>query len=287
MIKIFFVILLFSTFNNSQNVDPTLSPLHQKENILKFADHLFCEKDYLRAFNEYMRFDESIRNEEINLKMALSLSAIGDYDKAARLFGKIKENSSYYQSSRLEIMKIHLLHGNYSDLRKQFHSVDNSSVQSEIKHRKLYFLSYLKDEEDMPPFNDFIQPFDASEKEDVSNLYQMKVNPQTKNPAFASILSAIIPGAGKIYTGEISDGIVAFITTSLFAFLAYDNFKADHDFRGWLFGGLAVAFYAGNIYGSFASAQIYNARIKYEFNLELDSFLTVKNFFIPKYDFCK
>jgi TM2 domain-containing membrane protein YozV len=287
MIKFFFVFLLYSTFNNPQNLDPRLNPLHQKENILKFADHLFCEKDYLRAFNEYMRFDESAINEEINLKKALSLSAIGDYDKAARLFGQIKENSSYYQSSRLELMKIHLLQNNYSELRMQFHSVTNTTVHGEIPYMRLYFVSCLKDEEDMPSFNDFIHPFDASEKEDVTNLYQMKINPQTKSPALASILSGIIPGAGKIYTGEISDGIVAFITTSLFAFLAYDNFKADHDFRGWLFGGLAVAFYAGNIYGSYASAQIYNARIKYEFNLELDSFLTAKNFFIPEYDFCK
>ena len=113
------------------------------------------------------------------------------------------------------------------------------------------------------------------------------MNPPNKNPLIASVLSAIIPGAGKIYTGDIGDGIFTFLTTGVFTFLAYDNFKAEHNFRGWLFSGLAVMFYGGNIYGSFASAQIHNARIKYEFNLQLDSFIKLKNYFIPQYDFCK
>ena len=148
-------------------------------------------------------------------------------------------------------------------------------------------MSYLKNNETIPSFGDFVKPFEFSEQEEIRTLYQMKLNPPSKNPIIASILSAIIPGAGKFYTGEISDGILAFVTTGLFSFLAYDNFKADHNFRGGLFSGLAVMFYAGNIYGSFASAQIFNAQVKYEFNLRIDSFLSSKNYFIPPYDFCK
>ena len=56
-----------------------------------------------------------------------------------------------------------------------------------------------------------------------------------------------------------------FFSYRIFSFLAYDNFRADHDFRAWLFTGLAAYFYAGNIYGAAAAVQQYNAGIKLSF----------------------
>jgi hypothetical protein len=90
-----------------------------------------------------------------------------------------------------------------------------------------------------------------------------------------------------MYVGEWGDGITALLVTSLFAFLAYDNFQADHTTRAWIFTGLGAFFYAGNIYGSIASAQIFNASIEFEFNGGLNLFLEQKNYFLPEYDFCK
>lgn len=286
MIKILSIIFLISTFNNSQNVDSISNSFHQTENVIKFADYLFCTKDFLRAANEYMRLNETLRDEKINFKIALSLATIGQYDEATKLFEKIEQNSPYHQSSSLEIMKILFIQEKYSDLRR-FALVDNSILQNKIPEAKLLYMSYLKDSEKISTFSDFVKPFEFAEQEEIKTLYHMKVNPSSKNPMIASILSAIIPGAGKFYAGEISDGILAFVATGLFSFLAYDNFKADHNFRGGLFSGLAAMFYAGNIYGSYASAQIFNAQVKYEFNLRIDSFLSSKNYFIPPYDFCK
>ena len=100
-------------------------------------------------------------------------------------------------------------------------------------------------------------------------------------------MSALIPGSGKIYAGEIGDGIIAAIATGLCGYLAYDNFKAKHNFRGWLFGGLSAFFYAGNIYGSAASAQIYNAGIQFDFVNDVKIYLNKKNYFTPEYEFCK
>jgi len=279
MIKTLSFIFLLANIIFSQSID-SINPIHSRESIIKFADHLFCERDYLRAAEEYLRVDEALRNETINFKTALSCSRIGDYSSAGKLFSTIKESSSFYQSSRLELMKILFLEEKYSELRKY-------SEVNGLQKSKLYLISFFMGNEKITLPNNFLESFDENEKTEVMDLYQLKVNSPDKNPIIASILSAIIPGAGKIYTGEISDGIFSFITTGLFAFLSYDNFKADHKFRAWLFGGLAAGFYAGNIYGSFASAQIYNAQVKYEFNLALDSFIKSKNYFIPQYDFCK
>jgi len=128
--------------------------------------------------------------------------------------------------------------------------------------------------------------FNSNQQRTVSMLYDYKYNPPYKNPAWAGIFSAIIPGSGKMYVGEWGDGITGLLITSLFAFLAYDNFKANHNTRAWIFTGIGTFFYAGNIYGSIASAKIFNARIDFEFKNGLKLFLEKENYFLPEYEFC-
>jgi TM2 domain-containing membrane protein YozV len=133
----------------------------------------------------------------------------------------------------------------------------------------------------------FLQPFEADERHIVSDFYDLKLNPPYKSELTAAILSTLIPGAGKIYTKDYSDGIIAFLVTGLMSYISYRDFKADHKFRGWLFAGLTAFFYGGNIYGSIASAQIYNAGINFKLNSDMKFFLEEKNYFVPDYEFCK
>ena len=131
-----------------------------------------------------------------------------------------------------------------------------------------------------------VSPFDETEKTTIEKFYDRKQNPHYKSPLLAAVFSSIIPGSGKVYADKLGDGIFAFLTTGVFTFLAYDNFKADHKFRGWLFGGLAGLFYAGNIYGSAAAAQIFNAGVQFNFQNDIQIYLTKKKHYLPEYDFC-
>ena len=133
----------------------------------------------------------------------------------------------------------------------------------------------------------FLSVYNADEKKTINDFYDFKINPPTKSPLLASILSAVVPGLGKIYSDQIGDGITSFIATGLLAFLSYDNFHANHRFRGWLFTGLGGLFYAGNIYGSAAAAQIYNAKLFFNFNTSLNVYLGSQELFCPRYNFCK
>ena len=103
----------------------------------------------------------------------------------------------------------------------------------------------------------------------------------------AGILAALLPGAGKIYTNNYSDGIFAFLVTGIISYISYTDFKAHHQFRGWLFAGLTSFFYGGNIYGSVASVQIYNAGINFKLNSDMKIYLEENNYFVPDYEFCK
>ena len=282
MCKFIFIISLFSSLIFSQQID-----FNSPQNIKLFADYLFCDKDYLRAINEYEKYLSVVDDDSVHFKVAIGYSAINDQSNTYKKFSSIKISSSFYELSRIEILKSLYLQNIDSSYFLYADLIINSQSPFSNNAFRLKNTSLLLIKNDLPEKKIFLLPFENEEKNNLSNLYDLKNNPQYKSELWAGVLSAIIPGAGKIYTQEYGDGITAFILTGLFAYLAYTNFEHDHPTRAWIFTAIGAGFYAGNIYGSVASAQIFNARVNFEFNEEVRLFLKEKNYFVPVYDFCK
>jgi len=277
LFTIFFLIPL-TVYSQSSSFD-----FHSPESIKKFADHLFCEGDYLRAIEQYDLIYQNPDNDTIEFKVMLGYSELGLYSKSNALFESCNYESIFYPDCYLLSLKNELILEKHEFEYPSIPSFDSSQWKS---FGRLFAISMLYSDEPVVPKEEFLPIFDKEEQSTVSLLYDYRFEPPYKSPSLAGILSAIIPGSGKMYVGEWGDGITALLTTSLFAFLAYDNFRADHMTRAWIFTGLGAFFYAGNIYGSVASAQIFNARIDFEFNDGLKLFLEQKNYFLPEYDFC-
>ena len=275
--KIIFLFILFSFTIKPQ----TSNLLHTPANTRKFADHLFSGKDYLRSVFEYGKLPEYEKNDTIEFKIPLAYQLMGKYDLALEKFLSVNKESVYYDQSIKEYYKTLLQAGRYNELQSKLANNDVKDFQ------RLLYLSYLFTSNELPAEQNFLEAFPLSGKESLLNFFSEKKNPPYKSSLLSGLFSAIIPGSGKIYLGEIGDGITAFIATSLFAFLSYDNFRANHDFRGWLFSGLGFFFYTGNIYGSVAAAQIYNAKVDYEYKEKLNEYLQNKNYFVPGNDFVK
>jgi TM2 domain-containing membrane protein YozV len=81
-----------------------------------------------------------------------------------------------------------------------------------------------------------------------------------KSPLAAALLSAVLPGSGKIYAGEYGDGIHSLVFIGLIGTLAGLSFHADGvgSVRGWIYASVGGLLHAGNIYGSISSARRYN-----------------------------
>lgn len=81
-----------------------------------------------------------------------------------------------------------------------------------------------------------------------------------KRPLLALGLSAILPGLGRFYTKQWKDGTISFVITGSLGYASYRNFSRNGrgSVLGWVYGGLALGYYAGNLYGSFQSAHRYN-----------------------------
>jgi TM2 domain-containing membrane protein YozV len=260
---------------------------HSPQNIKIFADYLFCEGDYLRAVEEYTLVKNIFCNDTINFKITLGYSKLSLHNQVFESY--LNEN---YFTFREDAQKLYLKNSFLVDSSIFHIDLSNNSFPFEmdlavtdyfLKLRSFYFIETRSNKLST---EELLIPFDGPQRKEVKLFIDLSVNPNYKSPALAGILSAVIPGSGKMYVGEWGDGITGLLITGLFAFLAYDNFKADHTTRAWIFTGIGAFFYVGNIYGSIASAQIFNAKIDFDFSNGLKLFLEQENYFLPDYDFC-
>jgi hypothetical protein len=83
-----------------------------------------------------------------------------------------------------------------------------------------------------------------------------------KKAWLAATYSALLPGSGKVYAKNSKEGITSFFFVTALGYQSYRAFKKKgaKTVTGWLYGGLSLGFYFGNIYGAQQSAKNYNRR---------------------------
>ncbi|AEL25844.1 hypothetical protein [Cyclobacterium marinum] len=100
-----------------------------------------------------------------------------------------------------------------------------------------------------------------------------------KSPALAAVMSTIVPGSGKIYTGDWKDGLVALLFVGTTGWQAQRAFQKQgvESVRGWIFASISFGFHIGNIFGSHKSAKLINLK-KDEFHQNKIEHLFYSNF---------
>ena len=256
---------------------------HSQKSIKMFADYLFCTGDYIRAIEQYELLQHQFINDTIDFKIMLGYSKLGLYENSNEVFNKLSYGTNLYSDGYLLSMKNKLIIEKTELNNPSLSSFNSQQLKS---FTRLRAISMLYADQPSITKENYISIFETDERSTISFLYEYKFDPPYKSPALAGVFSTIIPGSGKMYVGEWGDGITNLVLTGLFTFLAYDNFNADHTTRAWIFTGIGAFFYGGNIYGSIASAQIFNAKIDFDFNNGIKLFLEKENYFLPEYDFC-
>lgn len=276
---LFVLILIFNQLNAQLNND-----LYNLENRIKFANFLYQEKDYIRAIDEIKFILNQTESDTLRFRFANSFLKLNRYEEASENF-KTLFLGSLSNEAKLFFFKSNFLKNDFNFFRKLTENKNYIPEKYENEISRLNSISYFLDNEKLPPQETLLKPFDDSLQTKLYLFYQMKKNPPTKNPLQAAAFSALIPGAGKIYTGEISDGIISFIATSLSLYLSINNFQHNHQTRGWIFAGLTSFFYGGNVYGSYVSAKKYNENSKLKIQNEIKNFFREKNYFLPQIEF--
>lgn len=100
----------------------------------------------------------------------------------------------------------------------------------------------------------------------LQNIYKDRFLSKRKSPALAAAASTLVPGLGKIYAGELGEGVASFLTVGSLAAITAENWVkcGPKNWKTILFGTLGTVFYLGNIYGSYVSVSIHEDFISHE-----------------------
>lgn len=279
LINLFIVFILINSNSFPQSQNNIFSP----ENRKVFGDYLFQQKDYLRAFDEYKAYLAAYSNDTIILKISKMLIEMDRLSEAEDYLKMIFLHSNLRDEAKLNYYYVKFKRMEPNTFREFCITANNFPEKYKSEINRLAQLSYFNDRKYLPDSLELFNSFkdDSTNLTYIKNFYYRKYYPENKSPLNAALLSSIIPGLGKIYTKNYSDGITSFIITGVLGYIAYDNFKANHNTRAWILSGITALFYGGNIYGSAASAYIYNAQLKVNLEGEISSFFSKNNYFIP------
>jgi tetratricopeptide (TPR) repeat protein len=265
---------------------------YSPESVLKFANYLYQEGDYLRAAGEYQRYllyccegvdsplwkrgiRGDLRTQEtpgILYKIGLCYRQAGDTERAISFFRKIvTEHPESRFAASYQIAYSHLLSGQYERSIQYINQIldetKNSDEQERLQILATYGYLHQRRWRDAEHILQSLAPKDENLNLIASGLRTSAregMSLPRRNPILAGLFSAVLPGTGKVYCKQYGDGFYSLILVGVTGLLAWDGFRENgiRSVRGWLFGGISGVFYAGNVYGSTIAARIYNRQLE-------------------------
>lgn len=100
----------------------------------------------------------------------------------------------------------------------------------------------------------------AEAEQVLAEIYHDRYEKCQKSPVLAAVMSTVVPGLGKIYAGNLGEGLSSLLTVGSFAAVTAECWAKQGfgDWRTITFGAIGLLFYIGNIYGSYFSVQHLN-----------------------------
>lgn len=242
------------------------------DNSLKFARYLKSTQQYKFASEEYERLNFLWPGDSsVILELVQIYKLASQCDKLGTSFELLKKN--IFQSHSLPSAREYLTFALTckSDSNKFF----EISSLLQPKERCFYELSFFWVTQNYSSAFSYCRQNADLIKTNYDDLYQLThnfENEKYKSPVLASMMSAVIPGSGKVYSKRFGDALISFLFVSTNAYASYRAFnrKGIKSSNGWIFGGLAFSFYSANIFGSAKAAKRYNSDLqkKYQSNAE-------------------
>jgi len=247
--------------------------LYNLENSRKYAEYLFSSQQHSLAAEEYERliyFDEDNLGFRLNLIKSYRLS--GDLNSGINRIYSLYGDSLFQMPENFakEFMKMELLTDSLSEVLEFLNR--NRTISGS---NRAVFQSYsLLLSGDYDKSGQFIRNAISDNTPIPLNILMISEKAERmkiKSPFIAAGLSAVVPGSGKFYTKNWTDGLISLMFVATNAWQAYRGFNADgiNSAYGWIFTGLSSSFYIGNIFGSVKAAKRYNKNKKNEIDSQI------------------
>ena len=237
---------------------------------MRFSEHLMHQNlnkeaifvlENLRKQNENFSLQQL---DSIHYFLGFNHYNLKELQGSANYFTKVSETSEMYEAAFFFAAYNHTFLEKYDSSKyflQQFHFAD-SSLYNELKAFELSGIALL--ERDFEAFeqlqNTYSFQYYQLEKQEQSmqKAYRSLQAQKHKSPAVAAILSAVVPGLGRVYAGKPKQGIATFLPIAMLALQMQENIRK----RGLknpftiFYSGLFTVFYVGNIWGSAFSVKI-------------------------------
>ena len=189
-----------------------------------------------------------------------------ELESARTLFGQVPADSPFADKSLFYSVAVSAHLGDYSENvpRLQAYSGD----YQEVKQLQLAGLALLRG--DPSAYREAAAHFGYSDfalqqpQKELDAIYWQKYEQRAKSPWLAAAASAAVPGLGKIYAGNVGEGVAAFLLTCALGAITAEHWIKDgpSDWKTIVPGAMCAVLYLGNIYGSYVCVSIQNTRLE-------------------------
>ncbi len=279
-----FLLVIFSLFQSWALAAPEAGGRYIDEALqLELADQFLNDADYYGAIREYKRFlfffHRSARAEEALLKIARSYFKTKKWDETIAACDDLVKK---LPASSLKA-EAHLLKGDalaekkeYSQARVSFREAQELSPGSLVADQAQLQIArtYLKEEKWKEAANEF-RKVDKNSKlypkgeSFAQGLDRIQEVPQ-KSPVAAGIMSAILPGAGQVYSERYGEGAISFLLNGAFIAGMIVSFANQEYVVGGILTVFELAWYSANIVNAVAGAHKYNRQKRMEYLDDLE-----------------
>ena len=250
-----------------------------QENIsaeLRFINHMLSRQNYNEALFllENLQTETNDQKDTVNYLIGWTLYGRKELKPSAHFLSLVSENSPWFEKSRFfaaynhaylrETKKSQELLGLFNDdFSEQIVSMKNFQLAGiTLLERKLDEFENLAE--------NFTQNFSitASEERRLNEYYNRISEQPSRSPFVAGVMSAAVPGLGRIYAGKTAEGISSFLYVGALLATSWDlyNRLGGNNPFFIISASLSGVFYIGNIWGSAVAVN----RVQREFNYEMD-----------------
>lgn len=252
-------------------------------NLFSFANALFAEKDYYRAITEYKRvaheFEGTAEARAARYAIGLAYFRGEKWDAAMAAFRDIRAadpDSDGGADALLMMGESAYRAGDYAtalDLFESFarnYSDDPRTVDARMRIAQCHFSlgQYsLAGKQSAALAADYPKEERAAVLSgEMRSIEQIPM----KSPALAGTLSAVLPGAGQLYTGRPRDAGISFLLNGGLIAAAVIAFEQEEPVAGGLLSLVELTWYSGNVYGAVNAAHKNNRTQRSRFLERLD-----------------
>ena len=254
------IILLFSLF---KNISVSAQDIFDAAHSVAYAEYLYKTGQFTESAAEYERV-VFFRPDSFSYKVKL-ISAYRKSRQSEKAFNRIENifgtNKKLYPCPISQnYISILFEKEDTSRISNCFSEKLNLEPNRETEFR--FGLSMLENHWQKAENEIKKLPQDNVKTSEMKSILLSAQNTKLKNKTLAVGLSAIIPGMGKVYSKNYTDGLIVFTIVSVNAWQAYRGFRKEGktSVYGWIFGSVSAGFYLGNLYGAAKSVKKYNRR---------------------------